>query len=510
MTTEPHAQPERTIDAVVGNTSYLSSMAQVRAKSVVKELTGITPTYDWSYVAPRLLRNSVSALLDLEQVARFDTNLLDNYRDLALRLARVFESMALLEERTTRPSALLNAAVAYELAGYQANAACLSRQLASDSAAVTLASWFMQRYFLRLGTLASELSAEPTTAGEISETLWYRAAVALLGHGLSTAARYFLSGDEHCFERGRWLLARSARGFISYGAVTEANLASMLFSVLRPMRSRSTWQWLGALHEGSPRWSRYLKILARGPGEDVYRSASVSELWTSQRHAIEQGLLDFTESKVVRMPTSAGKTRIAELAMMHTIVSEPGAKCVYVAPYRALVNEVEQDLFHVFSDMGLSVSSILGAYESDAFEELLLSDSDVLVLTPEKLDLVFRLKPEQLQAVKMIILDEGQIVDDRSRGVKFELLLTRLKRRLPEARFLFLSAMFSPETLEDFAVWFNDDHSGIITSSWRPSVQRVAKVEWRGDNGILRYAPSEDTNLLQEFVPGAIRQERYE
>ena len=48
------------------------------------------------------------------------------------------------------------------------------------------------------------------------------------------------------------------------------------------------------------------------------------------------------------MPTSAGKTRITELAIVHTLVNHPNAKCVYVAPYRALVSELKQSFFNLF------------------------------------------------------------------------------------------------------------------------------------------------------------------
>ena len=52
----------------------------------------------------------------------------------ALRLARLWEGLARLGEETPRGYALLNAACAYELAGYQANAACLSRRFGEHQA----------------------------------------------------------------------------------------------------------------------------------------------------------------------------------------------------------------------------------------------------------------------------------------------------------------------------------------------------------------------------------------
>ena len=81
---------------------------------------------------------------------------------------------------------------------------------------------------------------------------------------------------------------------------------------------------------------------------DIYRGRSISELWNSQVTAIERGVLNTASNKIVSMPTSAGKTRITELAIVHTLVNHPNAKCVYVAPYRALVSELKQSFFNLF------------------------------------------------------------------------------------------------------------------------------------------------------------------
>jgi len=69
------------------------------------------------------------------------------------------------------------------------------------------------------------------------------------------------------------------------------------------------------------------------------------------------------------MPTSAGTTRIAELAVAYTLIKDPGAKCIYIAPYRALVAELEGDFLNLFADLGFGVSTATGSYDSDGIEE---------------------------------------------------------------------------------------------------------------------------------------------
>ena len=179
------------------------------------------------------------------------------------------------------------------------------------------------------------------------------------------------------------------------------------------LRSKSTWTKIGKLLPDK-RWKRYLRLLSRGLGSDLYRGPSVSELWPSQIEAIENGLID-RPSKIFRMPTSAGKTRVAEIAMVYTLISSPGSKVIYTAPYKALVYEIQQNFSNLFSDLGFRVSSLSGNYETDEFEQAIAEDTDVLVITPEKLDLMFRINRNLLEKVRLFILDEGQIVSNQKR-----------------------------------------------------------------------------------------------
>ena len=496
---------------------FHSEMAQIRAKALLKEITGQIPSYKWSYVASRVVRNITSAVFSLETLAEIDPNSLKELEGLTLQLARTWESLAKLGESTSFEMALMNAAVAYELAGYQANAVCLSRKLGRDFAEIMkpsvgeLTSAFMQRLFLQVRFLADRARREPEADSVSEDELLEAIVLALAGDGFAHASHFFLSGDEKALARARESFNESEQAFASQGYVIEANLVRSIKSLLPVMRRRATWIIFANIARENRRWKRYLKLLARGTGFNILKSQSISELWPSQIQALENGLLNSNSSKVIRMPTSAGKTRIAELAMVYTLTTMLGAKCVYIAPYRALVWELEQVFLNLFGDLGFRVSSIIGSYESDDFEQLLVADADILVMTPEKLDLLQRAQPEFLDNVRLFVLDEGQIVYDQNRGVKFELLLTRLRRRLPNARFLLLSAVIPKETLEDFVRWFNADaNRDIISSDWRPSNQRFAKFEWRGETGVIRYSPHEDIKVLQEFVPGVIRQQTFE
>jgi hypothetical protein len=208
---------------------------------------------------------------------------------------------------------------------------------------------------------------------------------------LAEASKFFLNGNEDFLKGAEERLTIAERGLAELGLVREANIALTARSLLPVMRDRSIWLALRPVLPDNSQWARYLKLLARGVGRDLYRSPSVSELWPSPIKAVQQGLLDISAaaSKVVRMPTSAGKTRIAELSMVHTLASGSGFKCIYVAPFRALVTELQQQFLELFTDLGYRVSSVLGGYETDDFEQVLVEDADVLVLTKQIISRMF-------------------------------------------------------------------------------------------------------------------------
>ncbi len=100
---------------------------------------------------------------------------------------------------------------------------------------------------------------------------------------------------------------------------------------------------------------------------------------------MEEGLLSTNHNFVVQMPTSAGKTFIAELFLLNELIKNPDKKCLYIAPFRALCSEKEDELSNYLSKLGYSVSTLSGSYEIDAFQETVLDETDILIATPEKM-----------------------------------------------------------------------------------------------------------------------------
>ena len=502
------------------------NVSQIAAASVVKELRAARPADGgWMPAEPNVhlraacLSYLASALS--EDAGGADPRDLDYVGPYALRLARLWESLARLNEKTPRGHALLSAACSYELAGYQASAACLSRIFErerrgdSDPDLRQAISLFLQRRFVELRRICARLTAEPDydKVDDMAHALGQAAAAS----ALSSLGALFLSGTDGSSAKdaagaAKKALADAGRLLSGSGYYQESVLLHGVRSLVGPMMSRSTWNVLGDRTRESRVWERYLMLLARGLGDDIPASRSVSDVWPSQREVVDGGLLDPSASKVVGMPAGSGRARIAEMSMLHALASAEGSKCVYVASYHSQVPGAVEALSRVFPDLGYSVSGMDGSYDDNPSEGCLMAGADIMVMTPEKLDLTARVHPERLGGVALFVLDEGRVIGDPQRGLKVEMLMTRLRRRFGKARMIVLSAMISDRTMRDIAAWLCGRGDNAIRTEWRPTLQRHARFEWSGDAGscMLTYEGGGDGVPLPEIrIRDVIRRECY-
>lgn len=246
------------------------------------------------------------------------------------------------------------------------------------------------------------------------------------------------------------------------------------------------------------RWRRLRRtfvesLLARGRSE--------IDLWPSQLHVVDRIFRD-DRDLVVALPTSAGKTRIAELSILACLAQ--GRRIVYVTPLRALSTQTEQILARTFSPLGIRVSSLYGSMGVSDVDEDTLRSSEIVVATPEKLDFALRSDPSVLNDVGLVVLDEGHMIGASEREVRYEAQIQRLLRR-PDAstrRILCLSAVFpSGSELDDFVAWITDDEpDGLHREAWRPTQQRFGLVEWRNDHARLTITLGPDAPFIPRYL----------
>lgn len=228
------------------------------------------------------------------------------------------------------------------------------------------------------------------------------------------------------------------------------------------------------------------------------RSRAEIDLWPSQLHVV-QHVFTNPRDLVVALPTSAGKTRIAELAVLACLAQ--GRRTVYVTPLRALSAQTERVLARTFTPMGIGVSSLYGSTGTSTFDEDTLHSSPIVVATPEKLDFALRSDPTVLDDVGLVVLDEGHMIGATEREVRYEAQIQRLLRRADAStrRILCLSAVFpSGDDLDDFVAWITrEGPEGLHRESWRPTQQRFGLVEWRSDHARLIITLGNE----QPFIP---------
>ncbi len=231
------------------------------------------------------------------------------------------------------------------------------------------------------------------------------------------------------------------------------------------------------------------------------RKTSEVELWPSQRAAAQRST-DITDDLVVALPTSAGKTRVAEIAALMTL--SLGRRVLIVTPLRALSAQTERSFRKTFAPLGFGVSSLYGASGLSVGDEDALRTRQIIIATPEKLDFALRSDQSLINDVGLIVLDEGHMIGPSEREIRYETLVQRLLRRADaaERRIVCLSAILpSGDELDDLTAWIRSDEPGEpVRSDWRPTRQRFGALTWGGHDALLRLDLDDDGPFLDTFV----------
>jgi len=223
----------------------------------------------------------------------------------------------------------------------------------------------------------------------------------------------------------------------------------------------------------------------------ILSSLGYDSLYPPQEKAIAAGILD-GKSVLVTTPTASGKTLVAMMAIAKTL--QKGKKAVYLTPLRALASEKAQDLRALEGiDLGTGrrpkVTVSTGDYDSAGKD---LAFSDVIVLTNEKMDTLFRHGVEWLGDVGLFVSDEVHLIGDRERGPTLEMMLTRIRKLYPDSQLLALSATVS--NADEIADWLL---CGLVESSWRPT----KLVEGVYEYGSVRMSDSSTFRVEQGATP---------
>lgn len=438
--------------------------------------------------------------------------------------ANAFESLV----RNGSPDAVMRgfhrvlAAAAYHLAGYSAIAYSIFAAAGEAEnfapaerglALLILRDLPQLRTHTRAWLLAPENSDERIGALLADGQLEADDAIAqIITSSLFRGLAYF----DLALQTGEASLVERADQILQAALKLAADAASVpLWWIVRLARSTLGDLWGQSLH---------VRLLPNGPGGQAYidlrqlfigglyaRKSAEVELWPSQVQAALRAL-DEADDLVTALPTSAGKTRIAELCALVTLSN--ARRVLIVTPLRALSAQTERSFRRTFAPLGFSVSSLYGASGMAAGDADALRSKHIVIATPEKLDFALRSDPTVIEDVGLVVLDEGHLIGPSERELRYEMLVQRLLRRADAAarRIVCLSAILPDgQQLEDLTSWVRSDAPGApVRSSWRPTRQRFGLLTWSGQSARLSFDLEDDGPFIPRFFEqtAAIRPRR--
>lgn len=230
------------------------------------------------------------------------------------------------------------------------------------------------------------------------------------------------------------------------------------------------------------------------------RERPLLEFLPPQRAALlDMGVMEQGRTAVViDMPTSSGKTLLAEFRIVQTLMAYPESRpwVAYVVPTRALAAQI---LRRLRRELGAEyrVESLSAAVEVDSLENEMLSsasDFQVLVCTAEKLASLVRGK-RVARPLRLVIVDEAHGINEGQRGLKLELLLATLRS---ESNTDFMLLMPYVPNGEELARWLSRGRDAssyaevsLSTTPWKPNDVLVGTfdVEGHSSNWRMSFQP---------------------
>jgi len=194
---------------------------------------------------------------------------------------------------------------------------------------------------------------------------------------------------------------------------------------------------------------------------DFLKKEGYTELYPPQEDSIKAGLLD-GKSLLISAPTASGKTLIAILSMINYLSKSKG-KIVYLSPLRALAAEKFSEFKKLESiDFKRKIKVKISTGDFEAVDKDLVN-SDVIILTNEKMDSIIRHGSEWVDDVGLVIADEIHLIGNEDRGPTLEIILTKLKLLENKPQILGLSATISNS--DEISEWLG---CKLVENKWRP------------------------------------------
>lgn len=266
-------------------------------------------------------------------------------------------------------------------------------------------------------------------------------------------------------------------------------ITRLLYATSLQMVENSIWTVTRAVNSRVSQFVKHLVDKGRG-------SKALFDVLPPQRETLAtKGLLGSSRrAVVVSLPTSSGKTMIAQFRILQALnqFDQEQGWVAYLVPTRALVNQVTRQLRSDFTTMSIIVEKVSPALEIDSVEMDLLQETSheqkfrVLVTTPEKLDLMLRQGWEAKigRPLTLVVVDEAHNIQSPNRGLKLELLLSTINKECARAQFLLLTPFIN--NAKEVASWLGGKSSEDISLSldWQPNDRAIGIVRTIKGSGL--------------------------
>lgn len=321
----------------------------------------------------------------------------------------------------------------------------------------------------------------------------------ILAKVLNLVIEYIYSGDEQWLSLAQeYILDLKELSSIDDEPLTW--WVSRLISILlNTYKQYSFWNILPTLIP-SDKTTLYIQQLA-------FNNPSVIELFYTQYEAINA--MRNNNNIVISLPTSSGKTRIAEIAILETLVNNPNSKILYLAPFRSLSFEVEESMDKVFSSLGFSTTFLYGGAQYSKIDKTLIEHTNIIIATPEKAKAIIRADESIADQIKLLVIDEGHLLGGNQRLIQNEMFTEELKFHMSKnnGKIILLSAVLP--NAKDISKWISNDENNILESTKRLANQRFGILKWTKSKNIdiewLEEPKSFNKNFIEQFRPPRAR-----
>jgi DEAD/DEAH box helicase len=272
--------------------------------------------------------------------------------------------------------------------------------------------------------------------------------------------RFLFAGSEQRLAEARELLRAASLPAEGVDHLDARWVAAHLMALIDDAAGSSVWT---GLPPSVPPAVKQALVLTDPP---------VVTLWGPQRDLFAGGGPDVldpqTRRVVMSLPTSAGKTLVAQMLALTHVATGFNSVC-YVAPMRSLGREVREALRGRLRVVRRELAPELPDYFSELQELLDTEEPQIDVMTPERLGHLVRNDLNGvLDRYGMFIFDEAQLIADPSRGFSLEWVLAMLhwRTRNTHHRMILLSAALGNRA--EVKGWIDPEGTGrLFSSDWR-------------------------------------------